>query len=348
LFLVNKEFDGLSAQLNELKRTERISKGILEGLKSFKTINELHERVCNLVLAELSDLEQNNQSQLAEYIGVVPQKTDKKPPSYEEKVKAYIEQPMIYKGFLRDSFFKEMGKTFAKLVEETILDRFGHPDVSLGKEYYHVEALDRFHKDNSVLYETLALDRLCSMMARGCYEHINENLRRDGQEIAWKEEDGKEFIYLSITYNDGSKREQDRFTIRFDRKHYTKLYVMDDTHFLAGLMKYFFPKEKIIDYYRLYSDGINQYTELQRQGISAILALEQKTIDEKKMPTTQKWIGFKSILANINCLENEKKSLKRVRNALLHYNLKFTIEEFRTFSRILKNEGFTKDWNIKV
>ncbi|MCJ7662831.1 MAG: hypothetical protein MUO24_01170, partial [Desulfobacterales bacterium] len=223
-----------------------------------------------------------------------------------------------------------------------------YPDVPLGKEYYHVHTLDRFHKDNSILYETLALDRLCAMMGRVCYENINENLRESGQEIIWKEENGKEFLYLSIISKNSSNGSQSKFTIRFDRKHYTKLYVMDDAAFLCKLMMYFFPKERTIDYHKLYSDGINHYTELQRQGITAVLAMEEKIINDKKIPTNQEYIGFKLILKNIDYSENEKKSLGWVRNALLHYNLNFSINDFRTFSRILKIEGFDRDWNIKV
>ena len=339
--LVNKDFAGFGVQLNELKRTERIPIEVFETLKGFENINKLHERVCNLVLKELAYLEQNDPEKLAEYIGLVPNKTDKEPPSYEAKVKAFIEQPMIYKGFFRDSFFKQAaGKTFAKWVEET-LNQLKQPDVPLkkeGKDYYHIPALDRFHKDNSVLYETLAQDRLCVMMARECYKNINENLQKKGQKFEWKDENGKEFLYLKI----------DRFTIRFDRKHYTKLYVMDDAEFLGKLMAYYFTKEQTLDYYKLYSDGMNHYTELQKQGITAILAMEEKIIRGKKIPTSQEYIGFKIILSNINYLENETKSLGRVRNALLHYNLNFSINDFRTFSRILKTEGFVKDWNIKV
>jgi hypothetical protein len=344
-FLVNKDFAGFGVQLNELKRREKISEDVLKPLKGFSSLNELHIKVCDLVLAELEHLERSNPEKLAEYIGLVPEKTDKEPPSYKDKVKAFIEQPMIYKGYLRDTFFQQDRKTFAKLVEETLLQKFRYPDVPLGKEYYHVLALDRFHKDNSILYETLAQDRLCTIMARVCLLQVNKNLAQKAEEIEWRKENGKDIILLKLHRPDSP---QETFTICFKVNDFTKLYVMDDPKFLAGLMKYFFPQEKSIEYHRLYSDGINHYTELQRQGITAILAMEEKIIRDRKIPTSQKWIGFRLILENTNYTKDEKESLGRVRNALLHYNLDFMINQFRTFSRIVKTEGFDRDWNIKV
>ncbi len=409
VLLVNKNFAGFGDELNEFKRTEIILKDIFEKLSGFQTINTLHQKVCNLVLEELSFFEKSNPEKLEEYIGLIrkPAPENNQPPKYKEKVKTFVEQPMIYKGFLRDQFFvnkdqdgkklKEQ-KTFAKLVEETLGQ---NADVPLGKDFYYIpniekdERKNRFHKDNAALYETLALDRLCAMMARECFEHINENLHKNGKEMRWEKEGEKEFIYMSIDpekliaaptnlqfegvtrgvrCNFGDtlkiplpKAEQKTFTIRFDRKDYSKLYVMDDAHFLSGLIRYFFPKakEKPIDYHILYSDGINQYTELQRQGIMAIFALEEKIIREKNISTNRKYVPFSEIMKKSVYPFNEQRSLTQVRNALQHYQLGvkpkpkedgsrvyygFTPDDFRTFVAVMAREGICKkeEWNLRI
>jgi hypothetical protein len=376
--LVKKDFDGFGKQLFNLKLKEHISDEVFKRLTAFKTINTLHEKVCSFVLEELTFLEQNEPAKLEEYIGLVrkPAPENNPPPEYKDKVKAFVEQPMIYKGFLRENVFKENKKTFAKLVEET-LGRLKYPDVPLGKDFYYVvdpklsEKENRFQKDNKILYETLALDRLCAMMARICYENINENLRKSGQEIIWKKENDKEFLYLSINpaklttatlrepktsrtaFGDNLKiplpsGTQNTFTIRFDRKDYTKLYVMDDAEFLGGLVLHFFSKEKEpIDYHRLYSEGINYYTELQRQGIMAILKMEEKIVMNKKIPMTGNYIGFKTIMKESGYPPLEQNTLNKVRNALLHYHLKFEPTDYNKVVEIMKREGLESKNKIR-
>jgi hypothetical protein len=343
--LIDKDLAKFNEWLAELKRTERIEGLIYNNLKGFSSLNPLHLKVCELVLAELDYLEKNDPKKLAEVIGLVKEETEKTP-SYEDKVKAFVNQPMIYKGFLRENVFKENKKTFAKLVGET-LGRLKYLDVPLGKEYYYVPSLDRFDKNNAVLYETLAQDRLCAMMARACYGKINDDLRKKGEQLIWQEETGKEIIILELQ---NPARPGSSFSIRFSVTDYTKLYVMDDAAFLSGLMLYFFPKEKTIDYHKLYSDGINKYTELQRQGIGAIFVMEEKIIKDKNIPMAGNYIGFKVIMTTSGYLQNEQATLNKVRNAFLHYHLGFRPDDFKMFVAVMAREGIREkgEWNLKI
>jgi len=353
VLLVNKNFVVFGDELNQLKRTEIISKDILEKLSGFQTINTLHQKVCNLVLEELSSLEKNDPGKLAEHIGLVrkPAPENNPPPEYKEKVRRFVEQPMIYKGFLRDQFFvnkdqdgkklKEQ-KTFAKLVEETLGQ---NADVPLGKDFYYVpniekdEKKNRFHKDNAVLYETLALDRLCAMMARKCLTQINKNLAEKSEEIDWRNEDGKDFIYLKLVKSD---RPQETFKIRFKVNDFAKLYVMDDPDFLGGLMKHFFPQEHSIEYHKLYRNGIERYTDRQKDGIEAILRLEDSVIRQKGMKPkpAKNYISFSEIMAQTDYPEHDQKVLNKVRRAVLHYHLKFEPADYNRFVDIMKKNKF--------
>lgn len=361
--LIEKNFDKFDERITELGRTERITQDICGQLRGEKSLDSLYQKVHVYVLDELQTLKENDISKLAEFIGVTRTPADNAP-TYENKVNAFIAQPMICKGFLRDHFFGT-GKTFAKLVENQLGT---DPDVPLGKQYYHVTGQDRFSKDNAVLYETLALDRLCVMMARKCFADINTNLRAQGQELRWIEKDGKECIELDIRFDSKfstaghvppsdfgetlnipqMKTRRNVFTIRFDRKHYTKLYVKDDAEFLAGLMQYFFPDETVKDYHLLYSDGINRYTELQRQAITSLFELEGKIIERAKMNKDNRYINFRDIMKKSGFSGDEQRAVKTVRNSLLHYELKFTLADFRIFERVMSREKMNKDWILKV
>lgn len=332
--LINKDLDAFESELKELKRTEQISKQLLEILQGFSNLNELHLKVCYIVLEELKYLAKNDPGKMAEYIGLA-RTPDERAPSYEEKVKTFVKQPMIYKGYFRDTFFSS-GKTFAKLVEETFLQKYPHSDVPLGKDYYHVTTLDRFHKDNSILYETLALDRLCVVMARKFHETLNQELAKESKQIVWE----NNTIILELPRSKTSS--SDTFQICFDIKHYMKLYVMDDVEFLGGLMRHFFQKEKTIEYHNLYSFGINKYTEMQRNGIEAILRLEEKVIQQKKIPLDGDYVGFKKIIRQSGYRQDEKDILQSIRNSLLHYNLKFEPADYNKFVAIMKREGLER------
>ena len=342
--LVNKDFVGFGRELGELKRREQISEEVRKSLGSISNLNALHTKVCDCVLAELDHLAENEPEKLAEHIGLVPREK-KEGPSYEEKVKAFIEQPMIYKGFLRATFFNGAGKTFAKLVEEAFQKR-AYPDVPLGQEYYHVSSLGRFDKDNSVLYETLARDRLCVMMGRMCYEQLNRVLQGKAQRVSWEKKGGRETICLEIARQD---KPGETFQIRFAVTDYAKLYVMDDAEFLGGLMSHFFQRERSIDYHRLYSDGINKYTAMQRDAIAPILRLEERVIKQKSIPTSaQGYIEFSEIIEASDYQPHEKEVLKRVRNNLLHYLLKFEPSHYSKFTEIMRRGGLDIKKNRKA
>jgi hypothetical protein len=342
--LVNKDFAGFGKELEELKRRERISQEVRRSLECTSSLNALHAKVCDLVLAELDHLAENEPERLDEHVGLVPREK-KEGPSYEQKVQTFIEQPMIYRGFLRDVFFKGAPRTFARLVEETFLQR-ACPDVPLGSEYYHVPGLGRFDKDNSVLYETLARDRLCVMIARECYERLNSQLRRSAQGISWGKRGAREMLCLELP---GQAKPGETFQIRFAVADYAKLYVMDDVTFLAGLMKHFFQDEGSVDYHRLYSHGIHRYTTMQQEGIAAILRLEERIIKDKSIAIPASgYIGFRKIMEASGYQPAEKKVLAEVRNSLLHYLLDFEPSTYGRFGEIMRKEGFENDKRSKT
>ena len=115
-------------------------------------------------------------------------------------------------------------------------------------------------------------------------------------------------------------------------------------------MSYFFPKEKVIDYYRLYSDGINGYTELQRKGIAAILQLEEKIIKREKIPPVDGYISFNRIMEKSRYGDSEQYALKQVRNALLHYNMRFGQNDFEMFVKVMERDGICRgdEWVLRM
>jgi hypothetical protein len=342
--LINKDLPGFGNELQELKRCERISEEVRVSLECGSNLNVLHAKVCDLVLAELDHLAKNDQERLDKRIGLMPRE-EKEGPSYEQKVRAFVEQPMIYRGFLRDVFFSGERRTFAKLVEET-LQRRAYPDVPLGSECYHVSTLGRFDKDNSVLYETLARDRLCVMIARECYERLNSELRRRAQGVSWEKNGATEILFLEFPKQPGSRAV---FQIRFAVTDYPKLYVMDDVKFLTGLMKHFFAREDAVDYHTLYSQGIHKYTTMQQEGIAAIFRLEEKVIKDKSIPTPAcGYIGFAKIMAATGYQPAEKEVLTKVRNSLLHYLLDFEPSVYARFCQIMRREGFENEKRTRM
>ncbi|MBN2131903.1 MAG: hypothetical protein JW741_20550 [Sedimentisphaerales bacterium] len=340
--LVNRDLESFAAEMKELKRRGLISEELLKSVEGIRNLNTLHVKVCNLVLTRLEHLVENDPEELKRHIGIVPRE-EKEGPSYEEKVRAFVQQPMMYRGFLRNSFFKGSGKSFAKLVEEE-LHKKGCPDVPLGTDYYLVRDLERderknrFHNDNAALYETLALDRLCVLMARDCLVRLNRNLEKHATRISWEATDAGDTICLELPRRD---RDHESFRLSFGVRDYPKLYVMDDPVFLCGLMKHFFPDNQAIQYHELYSEGINKYTAMQAEGIAATLKLEEKTIKEKNMqiPATG-YIRFCEIVSQSDFAPGEKRVLKNVRNGLLHYHLEFEPTEWAEFREIMKREGF--------
>jgi len=91
--LVGKDLAGFYRELEELKRTRRIDKNIVQNLSGQKTINALHEKVCDLVLKEIESLDTEN---LKKYLGLIPK--EEKEVTFKEKVNRILDQPVIYKG----------------------------------------------------------------------------------------------------------------------------------------------------------------------------------------------------------------------------------------------------------
>jgi len=339
--LVTKHLDGFYRELEELKKTRRIDKNIVCNLSRHKSVNALHEKVCDLVVQELESL---GREELKEYVGLIPK--EEKEVSFEEKTDRVVKQPVIYKGFLRNEFFRESRKSFARLVEEAVREKGEVYDVPLGGEYYEIVSLDTFDKDNKRLYETLAMDRLLLMIARQYHLSLNKELAKRAQQIEWKKEDGEEVIIFTLK---NPAQPEQSCSVRFSLRDYTKLYVMDDAEFLARLCDYFLPKdEEQIDYHRLYTQGMNRYTNLQREGIEAILELEKKTIGPEQPRPPKNYIPFSEIMDKSAYNEDDQKALRRVRNALLHHNLNFARADFKRFCGIMKREGIEKRWSLAV
>jgi len=338
--LVNKDLDGFYRELEELKKTGRLDKHIAQTLRGQKTLNALHVKVCDLVLYELESLEPED---LKKYLGLIPK--EEKEVSFQEKIDRVVKQPVIYKGFLRDKFFKEDKKSFARLVEEAMKEKAGGLDVPLGTEYYNIPSLNKFDKENKILYKTLAMDRLCLMMARQYYLSLNKKLITKAQKIEWKKDNGKEAIIFTLEI---LQEPRQSFSIRFSTKDYTKMYVMDDPKFLVKLYYYFYPKEREIDYHKLYAVGINKYTNLQKDGIEAILELEKKIIERMQIQPAKNYLSFKEIMNKSYYNKNEQDALSCVRNSLLHYRLNFDKVHIRKFYEIMKREGIAKRWSLAV
>lgn len=341
--LVIKDMKGFYDVIEELRKTGRLNKSITQALHGQRNLNDLHIKACDLVLDELGSLEKE---ELKKYIGLTPK--EEKEMSFKEKLDRIIEQPVINKGFLREQFFRENKKSFARLVEEALKEKAGGLDVPLGTEYYNIPSLDRFYKDNKKLYETMAIDRLCLMMAKQYYLSLNKKLVSKAQNIEWNKENGKDTIIF--TFKIHHKQEQS-ISIRFSPKDYAKLYVIDEPEFLAKLCYYFYPKETEIDYHKLYSQGINKYTNLQKEGVEAILELERKIIERKKIRPLKNYLSFKEIkeIMDKNIYnKDEQEALGRVRNSLLHYQINFEKRDLKRFYEIMKRECIEKRWSLAI
>lgn len=337
--LVNKDLAGFYRELEELKKTGRIDKNILRNLLGQESLNALHIKVCDSVLEELRSLEMEK---LKEYIGLIPK--EEKEVSFKEKINRILSQPVIHKGFLREQFFKEDKKSFAKLVEETMKEMVEGGDIPLGTEHYQIPSLEKFHHENQKLYETLAMDRLCLMMARQYYLSLNKKLTQKAQRIEWKKKNGTEVIIFAL---ENPNQPGQSCSIKFSIWDYTKLYVTDEPEFLLKLFYYFFSKEKKeIEYHKLYTEGLNKYTNIQKEGIEAILELEKKIIKRKNLVTSKSYIEFREIMDKSGYNKNEQDSLKLVRNAFLHYNLDFEKEHLKSFYSLMKREGIEKKWSL--
>ncbi|MBN1806721.1 MAG: hypothetical protein JW837_15845 [Sedimentisphaerales bacterium] len=338
--LVEKNIEGFYHELEELRKTGRIEKNITQALVGEKNINALHIKICKLVQDELKSLEKED---LKKYIGLTPK--EEKVVSFEEKLGRILDKPVIYKGFLRYQFFKNDKKSFARLVEEIIKEKTGGLDVPIETEYYSISTLGRFDKANKTLYETLAMDRLCMMMARRYFLSLNKILAKRAQNIEWKKESGKEFIVFKFNMPQDTGKS---ISIRFSPKDYTKLYVKNDSEFLARLCQYFFPNEKAIDYHKLYSHGINKYTNFQKEGIEAILELEEKIIKKRKINSPENYLSFEEILNQSIYNDEEKNTLIQIRHSLLHYQILFSKNDLTKFYNVMKREGIEKIWSLVI
>jgi len=235
--------------------------------------------------------------------------------------------------------------SFAKLVEKTMKAKWPDLDIPLGEEYYNINSLDLFDKENKTLYETLAMDRLCTMMARQYYLNLNKKLAQKAQKIDWKKEDGGEVIVFTFQ---SPNQPALSYSIRFSLWDFTKLYVTDDSEFLARLCYYFFTGEKEIEYHKLYSEGINKYTNLQKEGIESILDLEKKLIERKQIKPMKNYLSFNEIMNKSGYNKDEQGDLKQVRNSLLHYNLNFEKEHLKKFYEVMRRERIEKKWSLIV
>jgi hypothetical protein len=339
--LVAKDLEGFYSEVGELRRRRRIGNDVVRNLSGCGSVNELHRQVCGLVLSEMEGMDP---AKLAEYVGLTPK--EDKGVSFEQKLERARQQPVVYKGFLREQFFREKGKSFARLVEEAMQKQGPGLDVPLGVECYSIARLQRFDGDNQELYETLATDRLCVMMARRYFERMNQGLSEKAQWIEWKKVNGEDVIIFTFEHAREAGR---RFSIRFGAWDFPKLYVMDEAKFLVRLVEYFLPKEGTqIEYHRLYTEGTNRYTELQKEGIEAILELEKKIIDRKGIGARGGYIKFENIIRASGHNDAEKAAVWRVRNSLLHYELNFEREDVRMFYTVMKREGIRKQWSLTI
>ena len=184
------------------------------------------------------------------------------------------------------------------------------------------------------------------MMAKQYYQSLNKNLAQKAERIDWRKEGSREVIIFRFK---NPKQPMLSYSIRFDVRDYTKLYVMDNPEFLGRLWEYFIPKEmKEIDYHKHYAEGFNKYTNIQKEGIEALLELEKKIIERKHLRPAKNYIGFREIMEKAVYNEDEQDSLISVRNALLHYNLNFEKKHLKRFYAVMRREGIERRWSLTV
>jgi len=327
-FLVNKNIEAFRQELDGLKVDEKVR----EDLKKRQTVNDLHQRVCNLMIRKLEDLQQSGDlEQLKCYIGLAPaweyrdeDQTGKeqKEQRFENKVKNL--KPMLYRGFLRERFFaeyrsKENKRNFADLVED-VRQKKGEGDVPVDLIYYQIEGdTQEIQVANKKLTETLARDRLCLLIGREYLEQLNRTLSQNAIEerhgpkrkyfikTEWSKEpvqmgDGKERMrdVIICRIRENPEDENPLCSIRFAVKHWTKLYVMDDPFFLSDVHSYFLSKSNEIDYHTLNQKGICQYTNLQADCMVNILKLEKKVFERVTKRDIDKEKDIKKLINEIN------------------------------------------------
>ncbi|RKY08123.1 MAG: hypothetical protein DRP66_05270 [Planctomycetota bacterium] len=330
--LVGKDVENFQAGLKRLQLAERIDGRVYSIFAQTSTINEMHQVVCDQILNRLCRI---GDQKLYDYVGL----GKKDEIDYKQKVAWFKEHISIRRGFLRKKFWYDSKKGFAKLVEEHLESGGGQRDVGLDKKYYHIDAIGRFEGANPALYETLARDRLCLMMAQYFLGSVRKEL---GNKIVWSNDS----IELPVEGSVGNEK-----SIVFSVSDYGKLYVLDDAEFLGRICEYFMPHEKgKIRYHTVYEKGFRAYNDLQKKCVEAVLAFEEKVVKAKKMSEKEgaHYIDFREILAQTMCKEAEKTAVNKVRRAFFHHHLKFVIDEFGLFSDVMKKYGIEKEWKFPV
>lgn len=331
--LVGKDVENFQAGLKHLKLAERIDGRVCLIFAHTSTINEMHQAVCDQILNRLC---RSGGQKLYDYVGL----GKKDEIEYKQKVAWFKEHISICRGFLRKEFWYDSEKGFAKLVEEQLKSGGGQRDVGLDKKYYHIDSIGRFEGANPALYETLARDRLCLMMAQYFLGSVRNQL---GNKIVWSN-DG---IELPVEGSVGNEK-----SIVFTVSDYGKLYVLDDAEFLRRICDYFMPHEKgKIRYHTVYQKGFHAYNDLQKKCVEAVLTFEEKVVKDEKMSEAEglNRIEFRQIMMGAaDCNEAEKAVVTQVRNDFFHHELKFEIDDFGLFSDVMKKYGIEKEWKFPV
>ncbi len=332
--LINKDVNGFQDELIELKRRGRISEDMLREFNGLKCLDDLHQKACQLVLQKLDRLK--NEA-LCEYIGLKKEGNV----LHEEKLKRFKNNTAVYKGFLRDAVVKDRNAQFWEQVQAEQKKRVPD-DVLLERKYYHLATKKKYDSDNLKLWETLAKDRLCLMMAWDYLQQLNQRMARNGEGLEWNRK--KKEICLKL--NSGHQA----YEIIFNVSDFAKQYVWDDPEFLRKLIDYFIGKgTRKIAYHTLCRDGIEKYSEFQKECMQAILAFEEEVVTQEKIPLQEKThISIDDILGNTSLCEGEKFSIKKIRNAVFHYTLDFEPAHLKRFYEFMEEQGIKKQWSMRI
>jgi len=183
--------------------------------------------------------------------------------------------------------------------------------------------------------------RLCMMMAWEYFKTLNKHLAKKSEKLTWEQRDR-----ITLTFTVSGKEKNVRFSVN----DFAKLYVMDRPDFLIKLFEYFFDdKTKDVDYHKLYSEGLDKYSDFQRECMTAILEFEEKIVTKKGMVLNgNTHFKFYEIAKEELKDTNEIDAVNKVRKSVFHYKLDFEKEDIRRFYKVMKNEKIRREWPLKV
>ncbi|HOM61968.1 MAG TPA: hypothetical protein PLP49_11115 [Anaerohalosphaeraceae bacterium] len=335
-------FDDFYRKLASFQTERKLDAAVWNNLAQCKSINELCERCCQLQQQRLDELEKQGGDELKRYIGLLPKEKGK---HYEEqntparKFERFIENQLsVPKYFLRCKLFVTGGSrrtNLLKLVQEHL-----KPKTSV----FHEERLylreeqpgDYPWSDRKIIqkmYYLYVQDLLCMQMAQWHYEHLTPQVKG---KIDWeinsesKESDGYNRFKVEYKGPQGCR-------IIFRVQDFGRLDFLNKAPMLDNICQWFLSGRKEITWPEFLRDGLQRYRQRQILVVRALFRFEENLKIPEEEWKGKSHLSFDEVLERFSgknrLSEEEKESIRRVRNDFFHEEFEATPSQWRDFER---------------